>query len=155
MSVRLLAAMLLASAWLTGCQGYRYPPAHDGGGAAHGGGSGRVADEPWVNVRFADEERRIITAYCQENVRPAKPLPPGLQKKVARGGSLPPGWQKKMAVGQTVPDDVYRECRPLPPDVVVKLPPQPRDTAIIIIEGKVVRLARATREILDVFDVPY
>ena len=22
-------------------------------------------------------------------------LPPGLQKKVARGGQLPPGWQKK------------------------------------------------------------
>ena len=38
-------------------------------------------------------------------------LPPGLQKKVARGGQLPPGWQKKM---QPFPASVDRALLPLP-----------------------------------------
>jgi hypothetical protein len=40
-------------------------------------------------------------------------LPPGLQKKVARGGQLPPGWQKKFEPFPTV---VERRLQPLPPD---------------------------------------
>jgi hypothetical protein len=36
---------------------------------------------------------------------------------------------------------------------VVKLPPPPAGTITVAISGKVVRLAKATREILDVFDL--
>ena len=38
-------------------------------------------------------------------------LPPGLQKKVARGGQLPPGWQKKF---EPFPVVVERRLAPLP-----------------------------------------
>ena len=38
-------------------------------------------------------------------------LPPGLQKKVARGGELPPGWRKKF---EPFPADVDRRLAPLP-----------------------------------------
>ena len=40
-----------------------------------------------------------------------KSLPPGLAKKLARGGSLPPGWQKKI---QPVPVVIERRLAPLP-----------------------------------------
>ena len=49
--------------------------------------------------------------------------------------------------------EVYQHCEPLPAEVVVKLPPPPPDTVVVTLHGKVVRLARATLEILDVFDV--
>ena len=38
-------------------------------------------------------------------------LPPGLYKKIARGGQLPPGWRKKF---ETFPADVDRRLAPLP-----------------------------------------
>lgn len=117
--------------------------------------------EPWVGVKveISPNEREVIKAYVhsrtvpQERGRKPKGLPPGLAKKVARGGELPPGWQKKCVRGEIMPLEVYKQCHPLPREVVVKLPPPPQGTILITIDGKVVRLAKATREILDVFDV--
>lgn len=117
--------------------------------------------EPWVavDVRISDDERRVISGYVHDYPSPKqrgkkpKQLPPGLAKKVARGEQLPPGWQKKCVVGQVMPTEVYEKCHPIPPELVVKLPPPPPDTVTITIGGKVVRLMKATLEILDVFDV--
>jgi hypothetical protein len=125
---------------------------------AAGGGK-----EPWVGVKvvFSDDERRIVHAYAQERHehekagRKGKGLPPGLAKKVAHGGSLPPGWQKKCVRGEVLSEEVHRHCHPLPREVVLKLPPPPPGTILVAIDGKVVRLAKATREILDVFDVKF
>jgi len=119
--------------------------------------------EPWVgvNVTFSGDERKVIQDYAHECKTPpakgkkARGLPPGLAKKVARGGELPPGWQKKCVKGEVMPEPVFRQCHPLPQEVVVKLPPPPPDTIVVAMSGKVVRLARATREILDVFDVKF
>jgi hypothetical protein len=106
---------------------------------------------------FTVEERRIVQAYVSEagskKGRQARPLPPGLSKKVARGGKLPPGWQKKCVAGKTMPAEVFEQCHPLPPELVVKLPPPPEPTLTVTIGGKLVRVLKATREILDVFDV--
>ncbi len=84
-----------------------------------------------------------------------KPLPPGLQKKLERGGSLPPGWQAKLRRGEIMPLDVYGQCDRLPPDLIEQLPIPPPGTVLVAISGKVVRLLQATREILDVFEVQY
>ena len=46
-----------------------------------------------VNVIFSDRDTRLIRTHYGNRF---SNLPPGLQKKLARGGSLPPGWQKKM-----------------------------------------------------------
>ncbi len=78
-------------------------------------------------------------------------LPPGLQKKLDRGGELPPGWQKKLAAGQVMEKTVYEQAAPLPKNVFMTLPPQPHDTEIVTIEDKVVRVMKDTRQILDVF----
>ncbi len=83
-----------------------------------------------------------------------KRLPPGLAKKVARGEGLPPGWQKKVARGEVMDQDLYLLSAPVPPRIVYELPPQPAGTVLVVLQGKVVRLLQATREILDVFDLP-
>ena len=83
-----------------------------------------------------------------------KTLPPGLEKKVERGGELPPGWQKKVARGEVLDAQVYAHSCPLPPELVKRLPPQPPGTIVITVEGKVVRLVEATLVILDVFNLP-
>ena len=45
-----------------------------------------------INVVFASTDVTVLRDYYAPRYRN---LPPGLQKKVARGGQLPPGWQKK------------------------------------------------------------
>ena len=112
---------------------------------------------------FTPEETITIRTYFRSSPLPApaepppgkkmKTLPPGLQKKVARGGELPPGWQKKIARGEVLDARVYGHSRPLPPELLKRLPPQPSGTVVITVEGKVVRLIEATLTILDVFDL--
>ena len=135
----------------------------NGGGLKVNARTAHNGKEPWmgVNVTFSGDERNVIQNYTHQCQTPpakgkkAKGLPPGLAKKVARGGQLPPGWQKKCVKGEIMPEPVFRQCHPLPQEVVVKLPPPPPDTIVVAISGKVVRLAKATREILDVFDVKF
>ncbi len=110
--------------------------------------------------RVRQDEMTTIRDYYRGHPAPApeppkkqKKLPPGLKKKVARGGALPPGWQKKVARGEVMDPMVYEQSRPLPPDLVRTLPPPPAGTVIVTVEGKAVRLLEATRTILDVFDL--
>jgi len=122
----------------------------------------RPAKEPWVNVTISAQERQVIREYVVDHSdddhpgkkgHKGKSLPPGLAKKAARGENLPPGWEKRVVRGQTMPTEVYRQCQPLPVEVTTRLPAPPAGTILVTIEGKVVRLAQATLEILDVFDV--
>ncbi|MEP4522793.1 MAG: hypothetical protein ABJ005_02235, partial [Alloalcanivorax venustensis] len=76
-------------------------------------------------------------------------LPPGLQKKVARGQSLPPGWQKKLNEGRRLPDDLYYQGYPLP-DSVLRTPGGYSD---VVIDNEVVRILDATQTIMDVFQL--
>src|SRR5258708_4547789 len=99
-------------------------------------------------------ERQIIHEHFfgqDEHGKKSKKLPPGLAKKVARGGKLPPGWDKKLVRGETVPPEVFKECQPLPKELVVKLPAPPAGTILVTINGKAARLLEATPEILGVF----
>ncbi|MCK5360884.1 MAG: hypothetical protein KAJ95_09680 [Gammaproteobacteria bacterium] len=72
-----------------------------------------------------------------------KPLPPGLQKKVDRGESLPPGWQKKLHKGEILDYQVYRHGR-------VVIPVNHEGILTINVDGKLIRLMEATREIIDI-----
>jgi hypothetical protein len=56
-----------------------------------------------ISIVFSDHDIRLIRTHYQSQYRS---LPPGLQKKLARGGSLPPGWQQKM---QPMPVVLERE----------------------------------------------
>ncbi len=57
---------------------------------------------------ITSEEKKIIKKYLKgvsakkKNKVKKKSLPPGLAKKLARGGTLPPGWQMKVARGEVI-----------------------------------------------------
>ena len=73
----------------------------------------KVADHGRSNaeaIRFSTGESGAIREQYGEQF---KALPPGLQKKLARGGQLPPGWQKRM---QPFPIALERRLGPLPAD---------------------------------------
>ena len=82
---------------------------------------------------FGDRDRETLrgclSGYDFES------LPPGIQKKLARGGTLPPGQAKKL--------------RPLPDSCVARLPRLPRGVERIIFGNRVV-LVEAGSRILDI-----
>ncbi len=81
-----------------------------------------------------------------------KPLPPGLQKKAARGEELPPGWQTKIARGEVMPETIYAAGVPLTAETRKqwRLPADPKGTVTIDVDGEIVRVVQATREIIDI-----
>jgi hypothetical protein len=98
--------------------------------------SDQVVDEGTrvaVNVHFSTGEQRMIREYYAPRY---KSLPPGLQKKVARGGSLPPGWQKKM--------------QPFPVEVERRLEPLPRGYSRGVIDGHAVIYSSRSHTVIDV-----
>jgi hypothetical protein len=115
----------------------------------------------WVDIKIITPEKEIIKKYYIYNQQDClkggkdkkKALPPGLQKKLARGGDLPPGWQKKVIRGEVLDAEIYKYAVHVPYDLIKRLPPQPKGTVLIKVEGKIVRLLEATGTILDVFDL--
>ena len=108
--------------------------------------------------KFSPAERNLIRSHLlrERQLAPQKSyqdLPPGLQKKVARGKALPPGWQKKVSPGRHLDYQVYRQGENLPDILLKRLPPPPVGSEILQVEDKIIRLNSATRTILDVFDL--
>ena len=118
------------------------------------------------NHLFTHEEREILDEYLRsqgiqheypddrnkhknKKSKKQKPLPPGLQKKIDRGGQLPPGWQKKVARGEVLGGDLYNASRGLPRRVLDRLENQ-EGTSVRQVEDRVVRIMDATGVILDV-----
>lgn len=70
-------------------------------------------------------------------------LPPGLQKKQARGQSLPPGWQKKLKKGAILDVEVYRHAK-------VVVPVDKQGLITISIDDRLLRLDKVTRKIISI-----
>ena len=89
----------------------------------------------------------------KDNGKKHKHLPPGLAKKVERGGELPPGWQKKVAAGEVLDEDLYKRAKPLSDEERRRYPSTSKaGTKLLKIENKIIRVMDATRVILDVLD---
>jgi hypothetical protein len=117
-------------------------------------------EHPWVgrNVAISESERHVIRAYVFGRVDASKGgkfngVPQGLARKVSWSNKLPLGWEKHCVRGQVLPSEVHKHCQPLPHDIIVKLPPPPPGTVLLAVDGKVVRVAYPTYEILDLFNV--
>lgn len=117
-----------------------------------------------VNAVFNRDERRVLDEYLHgddwheaddghggKHDGKKKKLPPGLKKKLERGGSLPPGWQKKVERGEVLDLEVYRHARPLPERYLSRLGHQPDGTSVLQVDDRIVRIHDATRTIVDVF----
>ena len=83
-----------------------------------------------------------------------KQLPPGLQKKMERGGELPPGWERKLRKGRVLDQQVFEVAAPVDDSMRVQLPIGPKGTLDLQVEGKIVRIYKATRIIQAVFEAP-
>jgi hypothetical protein len=105
------------------------------------------------------EEKKIIKKYLRgvsskkEYKVKKKSLPPGLAKKLARGGTLPPGWQKKVARGEVMDYEVYNNAIPLPEKLLRKLSTIPSGTVLLQVGNKIVKVIDASREIVDLFEL--
>ena len=106
-------------------------------------------------LKFSEGDRKILEEWQKSHAgsqAPQKKLPPGLQKKVDRGGTLPPGWQKKLAVGAVLDPEIYKQSKPLPEDILIQLPDIPENIEIVHLGNKIIRIIENTQEIVDIFD---
>ena len=101
-----LAALQVGSASLT-AQGKskKHQPRHE-----HAASPARSDAHVDVRLVFGSGDVTLIREHYSPRYRN---LPPGLQKKVARGGQLPPGWRKKF---EPFPAHLERRLVVLPSD---------------------------------------
>jgi len=75
-----------------------------------------------------------------------KSLPPGLQKKLDRGGSLPPGWEKKLVRGEVLEEPIYQQSE-------VVIPVDSSGNITVRLDDRLVKVIEATREIIDIVEI--
>jgi hypothetical protein len=118
-------------------------------------------NESILDEIFSDEERDVIRDYYNENAASGtgqykgkkKDLPPGLQKKLERGGELPPGWQKKLARGEVLDPELRYQSEYLPRDLLSRLDERDAATEILRIQDKIVRVSKGEGTIIDMIDL--
>jgi hypothetical protein len=93
-----------------------------------------------LSVGITANEQQIILGYIRghkASLPPAfagaKPLPPGIAKKLARGGSMPPGLAKRY----------------FPADLTAQLPPRPGESWVVV-GTDILLVSISTDVILDV-----
>jgi len=104
---------------------------------------------------FSEEEREILNNWKNATTsekKAGKPLPPGLQKKVARGGELPEGWKRKLEIGSVLDPDLEERTESLPEAILKRLPEVTENTEIVRIGDEIIRVVQDTREILDILN---
>jgi hypothetical protein len=84
-------------------------------------------------IHFSLAEEQVIREYYAPRYRS---LPPGLQKKVERGGQLPPGWRKKI--------------EPFPFEIERRLAPMPRDCRRGVVDGHAIIYRTGSERVIDV-----
>ncbi|WP_417222058.1 hypothetical protein [Amphritea sp.] len=112
--------------------------------------------------RFDDNEQRNIRQYYLgddysyetkgKGKHKPKSLPPGLQKKLARGGKLPPGWQEKVIAGEVLDQDLYRRSEALPYELERRLDHIAGEEHRRI-GHKIIRVLEGNGTIIDVIDI--
>ncbi len=103
--------------------------------------------------KFTDEEREVLEGWQKGNAswkKSNKPLPPGLRKKIERGGELPPGWKKKLAVGEVLEPELDAQAKSIPEEILKRLPESEAGTEILRVGDEIIRVIENSREIVDI-----
>ena len=82
-----------------------------------------------------------------------KSLPPGLQKKLRRGGDLPPGWRDKLVVGSTIDPYLYRHAEHLPSDLLNRITGRNDGIELLRVGDRIVRVMEGRGTVVDVIDL--
>ena len=121
--------------------------------SAQADGAKKNAKKEAKDLQFSEKDKEVLEDWQKGNAswkKSKKKLPPGLQKKVDRGGELPPGWKKKLEVGTVLEPEVDEVAQTLPEEILARLPEIPEDTEIVQVGGEIVRVIESTREIVDI-----
>jgi hypothetical protein len=110
-----------------------------GNGQGHGKAAGQQAPasgQITLSATITTAERQTIMGYFQQHPASyagAQPHPPGIAKKIARGGTLPPGIAKRY----------------FPGELITLLPPRPGEQWLMV-GTDVLLVQAATNLILDI-----
>ncbi|EXJ11166.1 MULTISPECIES: hypothetical protein [Nitrincola] len=104
-----------------------------------------------LNDYMSDRERSEHRHSNRHNKY--RDLPPGLQRKMARSERLPRGWQRKLVRGEVMPQELYRYATPLPANYRTRARIDGRNTELVLLGDKVVRLVEGRGTIVDVIDI--
>lgn len=113
------------------------------------------ASKDWHKAgKFESADRDQIHSHWKRYEKNARGLPPGLAKKVRKGGDLPPGWQKKLRHGWKIDDNDWRFFEPVGADYLPKGMHLPPDTGVYLFGDRMVRVHRPSREVVDFMTIP-
>ena len=110
----------------------------------------------WKKKKFKKQDKKVLTEWWTQQQavsKKHKKLPPGLQKKVERGGQLPPGWKQKLVIGTFLNPDLETHATPLPKDIRTQMSRAKR-TNTLQIEDQIVRVLAKSRRIIDILELP-
>ncbi|WP_432698552.1 hypothetical protein ACQUQP_09480 [Marinobacterium sp. YM272] len=119
-------------------------------------------DRDYDRYRLSDYDRdRLLRSILVEHYgyeyeterHRYKSLPPGLQKKLRRGGDLPPGWRDKLVVGHTIDPYLYRHAEHLPSDLLNRITGRNDGIELLRIGDRIVRVMEGRGTVLDVIDL--
>jgi hypothetical protein len=130
-----VACALLSAAFVAGA--HAQPGQAKGKAKAKGSGKERA-------VLFVPSDRAAVRAYWTETY--GQECPPGLAKKSK--ACLPPGHAKKRyAIGAPLSTTIVID--PLPATLVKRLRPVPEGHRYVVVDGDVLLLVTATRQVVD------
>ncbi|SEG23025.1 hypothetical protein [Marinobacterium lutimaris] len=122
----------------------------------------RYYDYDYDRYRLSDRDRDrllrdILQGHYGATYEPErhryKALPPGLQKKLRRGGDLPPGWRDKLIVGDRIDPYLYRHAEHLPSDLLNRITGRDDGIELLRIGDRIVRVMEGRGTVLDVIDL--
>ncbi len=139
--MKLMTSIILATALCTGTL-YADKPSH--------AGKGKSKEHKKHKKHKRDKHERHFSSREQGNIQSYyRSLPPGLAKKLRRGGQLPAGWQKKVSVGQPIPHEYLMYAKPVPRELEYQLSAGPVGSKILQLADRVVRIEAGTNMVLD------
>lgn len=139
--MKIVTSIILATALCTGSL-YAEKPSHAGKGKSKQHKKYKKQKKQKNKKHFSSREQGSIQAYYRS-------LPPGLAKKLRRGGHLPAGWQKKVSVGQPIPQEYLMYAKPVPRELEYQLSAGPVGSKVLQLADRVVRIEAGTNMVLD------
>jgi hypothetical protein len=83
----------------------------------------------------------VTLSVVHANESESKRAPHVLQKRA----ELPPGWQQKLVIGWPIEEAIFNQ------GVEIELKNNPTGVITIRVEDRIIRVIKATREIVDIF----
>lgn len=104
-----------------------------------------------ARLRISAAEVALVRVWLQRHPQPVvmASAAPAASDAFDAPAPLPAGWQGMIQRGARLPPSVYTSGRRLPDELLAQLPPAPKATLLMVLDGKLLRMFRPTRTVLD------